>query len=122
MIDVLTTPASKHDSQWSSWKPISLWCDEHTEPATEATEPSGWILSTLASEQVANFRDQVKRLRVRMNKLKGHREAAADSELKLQLDMVSVAFLVRMPSKEEENEDGVLPELVFAIQDVSVAG
>ncbi|KAG8944801.1 hypothetical protein FRC04_001539 [Tulasnella sp. 424] len=102
---------------------VSMWCDEHTEPATEATGPSGWILSTLASEQVVNLRDQVKRLKVRMKKLNGHREDAAESdELKLQLDMVSVAFLVRMPSKEEENEDGVLPELVFAIQDVSVVG
>ncbi|KAG8944800.1 hypothetical protein FRC04_001538 [Tulasnella sp. 424] len=91
-----------------------MWCDEHTEPATEATGPSGWILSTLASEQVVNLRDQVKRLKVRMKKLNGHREDAAESdELKLQLDMVSVAFLVRMPSKEEENEDGVLPELVW---------
>ncbi|KAG8944803.1 hypothetical protein FRC04_001541 [Tulasnella sp. 424] len=100
-----------------------VWCKEHTEPATEATGPSRGMMSSAASQQMAKLHDQIKRLRSRMSSLNGHREDAANSdELKLQLDMVSVAFLVRMPSKDEEDEDGVLPELVFAIQDVPVVG
>ncbi|KAG8944804.1 hypothetical protein FRC04_001542 [Tulasnella sp. 424] len=54
-----------------------------------------------------------------MRKSNGHWEEAADSNY-LKLDLVSVAFLIMMPSKEEENEDGVLPELAFAMQDVPV--
>lgn len=98
-----------------------MWCGEHTtEPATEAAKPTRRMLS-IASERVPNLHDHVKRLKAKMRKSNGHREEAAASNY-LKLDLVSVVVLIRMPSKEEENEDGVLPELVFAIQDVSVVG
>lgn len=50
--------------------------------------------------------------------MNGHREEDAPAE-DLKLDLLSTAFLVRMPSAEK-NEHGVLPDLVLAVQDVPV--
>ncbi|KAG8944805.1 hypothetical protein FRC04_001543 [Tulasnella sp. 424] len=104
---------------WSSLKPISVWANKDPELDNLVTEPSEPTLSMLASEQVVKLQHQVKKLRSRMRNLNGHREEATGLD-DLKLDSASVAFLVSMPSKGEENEDDALPELVFAIEDVPV--
>ncbi|KIO16929.1 hypothetical protein M407DRAFT_246881 [Tulasnella calospora MUT 4182] len=89
------------------------------EPATESTEPHDRTLSRLASEQVAEFQTQVKKLQARFKKLNGDRKAAGDLN-NPKLGPVSVAFILSLPYNEEL-EDGVLPNLVIGIQDDPVA-
>lgn len=97
------------------FQPVSVWYNNFPELVTESTAPNHWMLSRLASEEVAEFQRQVQRLRKRMN---GHREEDSPVD-DLKPGLLSTAFLVRMPSAER-NEYGVLPDLVLAIQDVPV--
>ncbi|KAG8940541.1 hypothetical protein FRC00_012967 [Tulasnella sp. 408] len=106
--------------RWSSIKPVSGWYSPDLESATESTTSNRWRLFLLTSELVAELQRQVRRLRSRMRKLNGHREDDAGAP-ELKLELLSMACLVRMPSADRE-EDGVLPDLVLAIQDVPVAG
>ncbi|KAG8915869.1 hypothetical protein FRC01_003480 [Tulasnella sp. 417] len=119
VFDIAIKQSSRCDSGWSPLKPIAVWSDMHQDPATDSTEPHDRTVLRLASDQVAEFQNQVKRLRVRMRKLNGHREAVGDLNIP-KLDSVSVAFLINLPYNEE-NEDGVLPDLVVGIQDAPVA-
>lgn len=106
--------------RWSSIKPVSGWHNPDLESDTESAASNSWLLSRLASEQVAEFQRHVKRFRSRMRKLNGNREDDAGSA-DLKLKLLSMACLVRMPSPDRD-ENGVLPDFVLAIQDIPVAG
>ncbi|KAG8915868.1 hypothetical protein FRC01_003479 [Tulasnella sp. 417] len=118
MFDTSIDQSRLSNGRWSSTKPLSGWYTEDPELAAESASSNGWFLSLLASEEVAGFQRQVKRLRERMRKLNGHREEAIGAK-DLKLDLLSTAFLVRMPSPGRSEND-VLPDLVLAIQDVPV--
>ncbi|KAG8909413.1 hypothetical protein FRC01_006956 [Tulasnella sp. 417] len=118
MFDASIEQSRLSNGRWSSTKPLSGWYNEGPELAAESASSNGWLLSLLASEGVTEFQRQVKRLRKRMRKLNGHREEAIGAK-DLKLDLLSMAFLVRMPSPDRSEND-VLPDLVLAIRDVPV--
>ncbi|KIO16930.1 hypothetical protein M407DRAFT_246882 [Tulasnella calospora MUT 4182] len=120
MFDASMNESRLSTGRWSSVKPVSVWYSEDPEAVTESTASNNWIQSLLASEQVAELQRQVQRLRKRMRKLNGHREEDPGAN-DLKLDLLSAAFLVRMPSPDRDEHDD-LPDLVLAIQDVPVVG